>query len=70
MAIRDSVGRAIFDPRDIGYFTIFGAMADYGFRGARADHLVRWSPPIIVPYEWHFEDGEIVSVQLSSLSDQ
>jgi lipopolysaccharide transport system ATP-binding protein len=47
---------------DIGYFQIFGRMADYGFHGERADVLVAESAPVIIPYEWHFPDGSIASV--------
>lgn len=49
--------------QDVGHFSVAGDLADYGFRG-EFWRWARYSTPVVVPYEWRFNDGRPLAVSL------
>jgi lipopolysaccharide transport system ATP-binding protein len=63
IGVRAQDGVTLLAPtQEVGFFNVIGKMSDYGFQGELAEILSWDSSPIILPYEWHFPDGQIISV--------
>lgn len=60
----------LISTHEVATFNINGRLADYGLYGDRADIIARGSVPLISPYEWRFDDGSSVSVQLTPQTDR
>jgi lipopolysaccharide transport system ATP-binding protein len=52
--------------QDVAYFSVAGDLADYGYRG-EFWRWARYSTPVVVPYEWRFQDGRTVAVALQRI---
>ena len=49
--------------QEVGYFSVVGDLADYGYKG----EFLTWAPhstPVVVPYEWRLPDGTTAAVAL------
>lgn len=53
-------GRKLVQTVEVGYFRIEGTARDLGMLGEYADTLLQSATPLVVDYEWHFNDGTIL----------
>ena len=51
-------------------FRVLGDAADLGMPGVHADTLLEAAPPVLVPYEWHYEDGRVAAPRWAGLADE
>lgn len=59
MGVRDNRGRdPLIESGTISTFEILGTAKDLVFSGAMADVFLQGSSVVVLPYEWHFPDGE------------
>jgi len=64
MSIRPAdSGEFIIPYQEVASFSVFGDLAEYGYKGDFAPHLAH-STPVVVPYEWRLPDGTVYSVSL------
>ena len=54
----------IVNYQEVGYFSVVGDLAEYGYQGEYLTNA-RYSTPVVVPYEWRLPDGKTVAVSLS-----
>lgn len=65
MGCRDAGQRQyLISPQEIAFFNVSGKLSDYGLYADQADMMARGSIPLVHPYEWHFDNGSSVSVQI------
>jgi lipopolysaccharide transport system ATP-binding protein len=65
MAIHTNNGeQTLFAAQEIGSFEVAGRLSDYGLYGARANVHARESTPFVNPYEWYYQDGTRIPIQI------
>jgi homopolymeric O-antigen transport system ATP-binding protein len=71
LGVRDEDGaRILVKSTDVGFFQIAGAARDLGLNGEMADGMAGDATPMLVPYEWRFQDGNVRTVNLISRKNQ
>jgi hypothetical protein len=63
MGVRDKTGNILLvKSGDVAGFNIVSNVRDIGFTGERADSDVWDAAPVLVPYEWHLPDGQVLGI--------
>lgn len=71
LGVRDEDGaRILVKAIDVGFFQIAGAARDLGLNGEMADGMAGDATPMLVPYEWRFQDGYVKTINLASQKNQ
>jgi hypothetical protein len=60
----ESITSMIVPYQEVARFTVSGDLAEYGYKGEYATYAVH-ATPVVVPYDWIFADGSVVSVALN-----
>ena len=63
MGVRDKMGNVqLVKSGDVAAFNIVGNVSDIGFTGERASSDAWDVAPVLVPYEWHLPDGQVLGI--------
>jgi lipopolysaccharide transport system ATP-binding protein len=63
LGVRDKTGNGLLvKSGDVAGFNIVSNLRDIGFTGERAHSDVWDAAPVLVPYEWHLPDGQVLGV--------
>jgi lipopolysaccharide transport system ATP-binding protein len=69
MGVRDKTGNILLvKSGDVAGFNIVSNVRDIGFTGERAASDVWDTAPVVVPYEWHLPDGQVLGIDPLSVN--